>query len=85
MTAAIPGWVNPNVKGYDPGKRKRCVNVAWRNGRHVRIKECPFGYVGKVAAITGVNETFIYVHIKLGRKPHEWDAVAYLPKNLRLI
>jgi len=69
---------------YDPAKRKRCVNVAWRRDRHVRILDCPFGYAGKIATIMNVGERFVYVHIKLGKKPDQWDAVAYPPKNLRL-
>jgi hypothetical protein len=77
--------VNVNVPGYDPGKRKRCVNVAWSSGRRVRILHPAFGYGGKTATITGVGERFVYVTIKTGRKPDQWEAVAYVPGDLHLI
>jgi hypothetical protein len=70
---------------YDPARRKRCANVAWKSGRRVRILSDAFGYGGKVATITGVGEKFVYVRIVLGRKPEDWDAVAYPPTDLRLI
>jgi len=88
MTATLEpiteGWVNPNVKGYNPAKRKRCVNVYWTRGRRVRILDCPFGYAGKLGTISDVGEKFVYVCIKLGRKPGEHTTIAYPPKNVRL-
>lgn len=79
------GWVNPNVKGYDPTKRKRCVNVAWRKGRRVRILTNEFGYGNKVADIMDVGVTYVYVQVRTGRKPADRDVIAYLPASLRLI
>jgi len=77
------------TKGYDPGTRKRCVNPDWHRGRKVRIVNCPFGYKGKVATITQVDERYVYVRIKLTKGPiradKDWDAVAYPPENLCLI
>lgn len=58
---------------------------AWQRGRRVRILAEDFGYGGKVATIANVGARFIYVTIKLGRKPADWDAVAYRPDDLRLI
>lgn len=69
----------------DPAKRKRCVNMAWKRERHVRIKHDAFGYLNKIGEIMNVDERFVYVRIKLGRKPWEFDEVAYLPEHLKLI
>jgi len=76
--------MNRNIKGYDPGRRRRCVNVYWRVGRHVRILHPAFGYKGKIGSISSVGAERVYVRIKLGRKPHEWAEVAYLPEHVRL-
>lgn len=62
---------------YDPAKRKRCVNVYWRNGRGVRILHPAFGYGGKKGIIVGVGPEKVYVRIILGKKPGEIDEVAY--------
>lgn len=72
-------------KSYDPGKRQRCVNVYWRRDRKVRILHDAFGYGGKIGVISSVGVTHVYVRIKLGKKPHEWDIIKYLPEHLRLI
>jgi hypothetical protein len=66
-------------------KRKRCVNVAWRRDRHVRILSDAFGYRGKIGSIINVGERFVYVRIRLGRKPGQHDEVAYPPGDLKLI
>jgi hypothetical protein len=71
-------------KVYDPGKRKRCVNVAWRLHRKVRILECPW-YQGKMGTIENVAEHHVLVRITLGKKPGQWDIVKYPPGSLRLI
>jgi ribosomal protein L21E len=73
------------TKQFNPATRHRCVNVAWRNGRHVRILDPTFGYQGKIGTITYVGAETVSVRIKLGKKSHEWDEVAYLPEHLRLI
>jgi hypothetical protein len=73
------------TKAYNPATRKRCVNSAWRKGRRVRILVDDFGYGGKAATIDSVGERFVYVKVRTGKKPEDWDAVAYLPKHLRLI
>lgn len=72
-------------KQYNPATRKRCVNVAWRNNRHVRILHPAFGYKGKIASIMNVGPERVLVRITLGKKPGDWDAVSYLPGDLRLI
>lgn len=70
---------------YDPGKRKRCVSVAWRKGRRVRILHPAFGYKGKIGAITNVGPQRVYVRIKTGRTVWDWQEVAYIPDDLKLI
>jgi hypothetical protein len=65
--------------------RKRCANVAWRNGRRVRILHPAFGYKGKLGEIMNVGAEKVLVRITLGKKPGEHDDVAYLPEHLRLI
>jgi len=72
-------------KQFDPAKRPRCVNVYWRNNRKVRILSCPFGYQGKLGVITSVGAENVYVRITLGKKPGQWDEVAYPPECLRLV
>ena len=64
---------------------KRCVNVAWRRGRRVRIKHPAFGYENKLATIMHVGADRVYVRITLGKKPGQLDEVAYLPEHLRLV
>lgn len=69
----------------DPANRKRCVNVAWSVDRHVRIKHPAFGYQNKIGEIKHVGAEKIYVRIKLGKKPGQFDEVAYFPEHLKLI
>jgi hypothetical protein len=70
---------------YDPATRKRAVGPAWRRDRKVRILTNEFGYGNKIGTIANVGEKFVYVRIRTGKKPQDWDEVAYLPQNLRLI
>jgi hypothetical protein len=70
---------------YDPATRKRCVGPAWRRDRRVRILAEDFGYKNKIGTIRGVGEKYVYVEVRYGKKPDQWDEIAYLPKNLRLI
>jgi hypothetical protein len=66
---------------------KRCVNVYWRTGRRVRILHPAFGYGGKLGTIQRVRERDVLIHVKWGKKPHEWDVVSYPDptKQLRLV
>jgi len=64
---------------------KRAVGSAWRTDRRVRILAEEFGYKGKIGTIRGVGETYVYVMVRYGKKPEQWDEIAYLPENLRLI
>jgi hypothetical protein len=70
---------------YDPAKRKRCVSISWRTGRRVRILHPAFDFGGKLGTIRNVDERFVYVRIKTGKKPGDWEEVAYLPGHLRLV
>jgi ribosomal protein L21E len=72
-------------RAYNPAKRKRCVSVAWKPGRRVRIKHPAFGYNGKIGEIQSVGPEHVFVRIRLGKKPGDHDEVAYLPEHLRLI
>lgn len=72
-------------KQFNPATRKRCVSVYWRRGRRVRILNPAFGYGNKLGEITSIGEHHVYVRIKLGKKPGQWDEVAYFPEHLRLI
>lgn len=73
------------MNGYNPARRKRCVSVAWRKHRRVRILHPAFGYKGKIGAITNVGPEYVYVLIKTGRTLWDRDEVAYLPDHLKLI
>ena len=53
---------------YNPGRRKRCVGIAWKVGRRVRIKSPAFGYGGKIGVIQRVGAQHVYVLIPKGRK-----------------
>lgn len=64
---------------------KRFVRSAYRRGRKVRILSNAFGYGNKVGVITSVGMERIYVRVSLGKKPQDWDEVAYLPEHVRLI
>lgn len=64
---------------------KRFVRSAYRQGRRVRILHNAFGYANKVGTISSVGAERIYVRITLGKKPEQWDEVAYLPDHVRLI
>jgi ribosomal protein L21E len=59
--------------------------VSWKRGRKVRIKHPAFGYEGKTGSVEHVTETHVLVHVILGKKPGECDAVKYLPEHLRLV
>lgn len=72
-------------KGYDPAKRKRCVNVYWKVGRKVRILAPDWGYGGMKGTIMHVGEDFVYVRIVFSKKIGDHDEVAYYPQHLRLI
>lgn len=64
---------------------KRIARAAWRSGRKVRILSDAFGYGGKIGTIRGMGAERVFVEVKLGKKPADWDEVAYLPEHLRLI
>lgn len=70
---------------YDPATRKRAVGSAWRKDRRVRILTKDFGYGDKIGTIVGVGETRVFVKVIFGKKPDQWEEIAYLPENLRLI
>lgn len=73
------------MKPYDPAKRKRAVSVYWKPGRRVRILDDAFGYRNKIGTIASVGVSHVYVTIRLGKRPTDWDEVAYPPGCLRLI
>lgn len=66
-----------NGRVYNPAKRKRCVNVAWRKLRKVRILDPTFGYKGKIGVIQHVGEDKVYVRVTHSKKPGDHDEVAY--------
>lgn len=65
--------------------RPRCVNVAWKKDRHVRIQHPAFGYKNKIGIIQHVGAKYVYVRIMLGKGPGEHAEVRYLPEHLKLI
>ena len=72
------------TRGYNPAKRKHCVNSAWYRGRKVRIL-AGAPHAGKIGIILGVGPERVTIRVPLGKNPGEHDEGAYLPQYLRLI
>lgn len=66
-------------------ERKRYVRSAYKRDRKVRILSEFGGYKGKIGIIARAGEEFVYVRIRTGKQPQDWDEIAYLPEDVRLI